>query len=111
MLTRDHTLAAELAEMAESQPLVPVGAENVLTRCLGNKRDISVEMSSEPIELAPENVLVLCSDGLSNMVAPEEILDIVAANAPLDSCKKLVALARERGGPDNITVEVAKLAA
>ena len=111
VLTRDHTLAAELEEMSGPPPIVPGGAENVLTRCLGNKRDVSVEMSETPIELEPESILILCSDGLSSMVTPEEILEITTGHAPLDACKKLVELARERGGPDNITVEVAKLAA
>jgi protein phosphatase len=49
--------------------------------------------------------LLLCSDGLCSVVAPERIEAIVAENLPLEeTCKKLIAAANEAGGPDNITV-------
>jgi protein phosphatase len=108
LLTRDHTLAAELAHMGGGMDLAPEGAKNVLTRCLGNQPEVQVEMSNT-VRLPEDCALVLCSDGLSNMVDAEEIREIVTAQDPAEACETLVTLARERGGPDNITVQVARL--
>jgi protein phosphatase len=110
MLTRDHTLAAELADLAGTD-LAAAGASNMLTRCLGSRPEVEVDESEEPISLEPGDVVVLCSDGLSNMVDVSEIQEIASGDDPGTACRRLVDLARERGGPDNITVTVARLAA
>ena len=110
VLTRDHTLAAELSGMA-GRDGAPEGARNVLTRCLGNQADVQVEVLDQPIPLYSGNVIVLCSDGLSNLVGADEIFHVVTENDPEGACSQLVRLARERGGPDNITVQVARLRA
>ena len=110
VLTRDHTLAAELSGMA-GRDGTPEGARNVLTRCLGNQADVQVEVLDQPIPLYSGNVIVLCSDGLSNLVGADEIFHVVTENDPEGACSQLVRLARERGGPDNITVQVARLRA
>ena len=110
VLTRDHTLAAELSGMAGREG-APEGARNVLTRCLGNQSEVQVEVFDQPISLRTGNVIVLCSDGLSNLVAADEIFHTVTENDPESACERLVRLARERGGPDNITVQVARLRA
>jgi protein phosphatase len=108
LLTRDHTLAAELAHMGGGSDAPPEGAKNVLTRCLGNQPEVQVEMSN-PIRLPEGCAFVLCSDGLSNMVETDEIREVVSTRDPSAACERLVAMARERGGPDNITVQVARL--
>jgi protein phosphatase len=110
-LTQDHTLAAELVAVGGSKIAIPAGAKNVLSRCLGGTRDVEVDISEDPISLQDEDMLVLCSDGLSNMIEAREILDIVNWNDPDRACKLLVNLARDRGAPDNITVQVARLRA
>jgi|GEM_PF-588654 len=110
VLTRDHTLAAELSGMGGREG-APEGARNVLTRCLGNQSEVQVEVFDQPITLQSGNVVVLCSDGLSNLVAADEIFHTVTENDPETACQRLVKLARERGGPDNITVQVARLRA
>jgi putative nucleotidyltransferase with HDIG domain len=107
LLTQDHTLAAELSRMVP-EGMSPEGASNVLTRCLGNRPEVQVEMGTESSELQEGDTLVLCSDGLSNLVGPEEILDAVSAGDPESACRRLIATARDRGGPDNITVIVAE---
>jgi protein phosphatase len=107
LLTQDHTLAAELARMVP-HGVSPEGARNVLTRCLGNRPEVQVELGGQGLELREGDALVLCSDGLSNMVSPEEILDAVTSGDPESACRRLVDTARERGGPDNITVIVAE---
>jgi protein phosphatase len=110
-LTQDHTLAAELVAVGGSKIAIPAGAKNVLSRCLGGTRDVEVDISEDPISLQDEDMLVLCSDGLSNMIEAREILDIVNWNDPDRACKLLVNLARDRGAPDNVTVQVARLRA
>jgi protein phosphatase len=109
ILTRDHTLAAELAGLNGGQKGAPEAARNILTRCLGNQPNVQIDVFERPLELHAGSVLVLCSDGLSNQVSPSEILDIAGQEEPAQACAGLVALARERGGPDNITVQVARL--
>jgi protein phosphatase len=104
-LTRDHSVAEEYAQRGEPLPADKQGLANVLTRCLGIEPTVEVDVS-EPIPFQEGNILVMCSDGLTKMVTPEEILYQASMQTPGDACQALVALARERGGPDNITVQV-----
>jgi protein phosphatase len=108
-LTQDHTLAGEMARVAGSRAAVPAVSSHVLTRCIGAQPDLQVDLSPKPVHLENGTALVLCSDGLSNVVEPEEIHELVTAHAPAAACDALVELARARGGPDNITVIVARL--
>lgn len=107
-ITQDHSLAAELERQGGSGG-APARARNVLTRCLGVKEAVRIDLSAEPLALAVGDAVVLCSDGLSNQVAPEEILEAVTTLPPDGACRSLVRLARERGGPDNITVQVGQI--
>ncbi|HUK66636.1 MAG TPA: Stp1/IreP family PP2C-type Ser/Thr phosphatase [Anaeromyxobacteraceae bacterium] len=78
--------------------------KNIITRSVGFEADVAVDMMG--FELEPADRLVVCCDGLSNQVDDQEILEIVAA-APLDDGpRRLIELANERGGDDNITVIV-----
>jgi protein phosphatase len=108
-LTVDHTLAAELEHMVGPGAVAPEGASNVLTRCLGTKPDVEIELSPDPLKLEVGQIFVVCSDGLSNMVSAAEIRDLSSRHDPEEACRRMVALARERGGPDNITVQVARV--
>jgi serine/threonine protein phosphatase PrpC len=108
-LTRDHSLAAELARSG-GEGGAPARAKNVLTRCLGVKPEVKVDVAEEPVMLPDEAVLVMCTDGLTNLVEDGEILHVVSMHLPDGACKRLISLAKERGGPDNITAIVARLA-
>jgi protein phosphatase len=110
-LTNDHTLASELSQLSKTVGAPAQAANNVLTRSLGNEESVEVDVDSLGMLLDGDSAIVLCSDGLSNMVADNEIQEIVSEFAPIDACRELVELARARGGPDNITVIVAKLKA
>jgi protein phosphatase len=55
--------------------------------------------------------LLLCTDGLWGLVGDPELAKVVQTNPPAESCQKLVALALERGGPDNITALVLRISA
>ena len=62
-----------------------------------------------PIALEKGDVIVLCTDGLWGLVSEDEIQSAVTAQTPGDACRTLVNLAKDRGGPDNITVQVLRL--
>ena len=109
-LTRDHSLVAEqvrrgiltAAEADESE------MQSVLLRALGAQAEIEVD--AEEHTLFPRDVLLLCSDGLTRMVTEPEIAGMLQAETdPTRASEKLVALANERGGPDNISVVAVRL--
>jgi serine/threonine protein phosphatase PrpC len=109
-LTQDHSLVAEqvrrgiltAAEAEESE------MQSVLLRALGALPEIEVD--AEEHMLFARDVLLLCSDGLTRMVTEPEIAGTLQAETdPTIAAEKLVALANERGGADNITVVVVRL--
>src|SRR6266702_472152 len=82
--------------------------QSVLLRALGAQAEIEVD--AEEHTLFPRDVLLLCSDGLTRMVTDPEIAGTLQAETdPVRAAEKLIALANERGGPDNITVVIARL--
>ena len=56
-------------------------------------------------------MLLLCTDGLHGLVHDEEMLAATTQNPPREACRKLVDLAKERGGPDNITIQLVRIEA
>jgi serine/threonine protein phosphatase PrpC len=109
-MTHDHTLAGELARVANGRSVAtPGGTSHVLTRCIGAQPEVQVDLSERPVHLEDGAIVVLCSDGLSNEVEPEEIRQLVTEHAPVEACDALIELARARGGPDNITVMVGRV--
>lgn len=110
-VTRDHSYVGRLVE---SGIISPEEAENhpqrnILTAALGTNPDLIMDQSGRPEPLRAEDVLVLCSDGLWGQVRDPEILESVENQSAEQAGRKLIALARERGGPDNITVEILRL--
>jgi serine/threonine protein phosphatase PrpC len=79
---------------------------NVILQALGTKPDIAPEISEQGLPLRDGDVLVLCSDGLSNLVSNAQIAATAGRLAPPDACKALVKAALEAGGHDNISVGV-----
>jgi protein phosphatase len=111
-LTDDHSLVAELVRRNEITPVAARGHphRHVLTRALGVRRVVEADLA----ELTPAegDVIVLCSDGLTGLVDDGEIAAEVAREARdgnLDEvCGRLVDMANERGGEDNITVALVR---
>lgn len=110
-LTRDHTMSAELvrqgvmsAEKAAGHPW-----RYVVTNILGgSKPGVQVELHS--LDLHADDVLLLCSDGLTEMVPEGQIAGILhAENDPQRACERLVAEANRLGGKDNITAIVSRV--
>ena len=111
LLTRDHSLVARLiengvirAEEAENHP-----QKHVLTAALGVAEEINPDFPPQPIALENSDVLLLCTDGLWGQASDTEISGILSQEAPSAACRTLVELAKTRGGPDNITVQIARV--
>lgn len=109
-LTKDHSKVAELVrrgilskEEARHHP-----ERSHLYRALGTRPAAEVDFSDE-IVLDSSKTFLLCSDGLFNHVEEKEMQKIALAYAPEEACKALIELANQRGGTDNITVQVVKL--
>lgn len=109
-LTRDHTwvneqvVAGHLSEeQARHHPL-----KNVVTRALGAGGEVSIETRELRVRVGER--YLLCSDGLSAMLADDEICRELGSDRPLDDiCRRLVEAANARGGIDNITVVIVEV--
>ena len=109
-VTRDHGL---VAEQVEAGLISPEDAEHhpyrhVLTRCLGAGDTVEVEVYP-PLELRSGDMLVLCSDGLTEHVRKSEVAQYATEPDPEAAARGLIELANARGGHDNITVVVARI--
>ncbi len=103
-ITRDHSLVQRLIELDQLTPeeAAQHPQKNVLYRAIGQSDNLEVDSITR--RLPPDSYLLLCSDGLWNMVPEESALDIVLhAATPQSACDRLVAVANERGGTDNIS--------
>jgi protein phosphatase len=109
-LTRDHSLVSDAATMAPWMSAAELSQlpSNVITRALGIRDDVTVDLRTE--ETQEDDVYLLCSDGLSGMLSDDRMLEIVASAASLDeACEELLLTANQAGGIDNITVVLAKV--
>jgi PPM family protein phosphatase len=111
-MTRDHSLVNDyllaMPELTEEQKSeLP---KNVITRALGMQEHVSVDLQGDDASVG--DCYILCSDGLSGMIEDAEILDIVSQSPSIEeACRKLIALANEHGGEDNITAVLVKIEA
>lgn len=104
-LTEDHSLVNMLVKSGEITPEMAINhpRKNVLTRSVGMPGTVEVDVSNHQWQAG--DYLLLCSDGLTNMVPPEDILRIVYQDVSLEEkLSLLIAAANEAGGADNITV-------
>ena len=109
-LTDDHTIVFEQVArgLMTREEAARSDMRNVLSRALGIGPEVDVDM--EELTVSEGDRLVLCSDGLSELVSEDEILsEVQSSNRPDMVCDELVNLANQRGGEDNITVIVAYL--
>lgn len=111
--TTDHTrvqMLVDTGEIDEEQARVHPEA-GMLTRALGHGRmadgrPLVPDVIGEPLHLEPEDALVLCSDGLHDLLEDWEVCRLVGGRTPEEAAEALVELACERGGHDNVTVAV-----
>ena len=103
-MTRDHSLVQMMVErgelsqeMAKSYP-----GKNFITRAIGTEPIVDCDISH--LELRKGEFLVLCSDGLSNVLDDQEILfEVIHGVNKQDCCQRLLDIAKNRGAPDNVT--------
>ena len=108
-LTRDQSLMQRLVEAGELTEEEAARSErrNIILQALGPDARVKVDLTHQ--EVRKGDILVLCSDGLTGTVKKEEIATVATRERDLlAACDKLIALANERGGPDNITVVQAR---
>ncbi|HKY36859.1 MAG TPA: Stp1/IreP family PP2C-type Ser/Thr phosphatase [Polyangiaceae bacterium] len=109
-MTRDHSLVNDyllaMPELTDEQKSeLP---KNVITRALGMQEHVSVDLQGDDVSVG--DCYVLCSDGLSGMIEDAEILDVVSRSGNIDeACRRLIALANEHGGEDNITAVLVRI--
>ena len=108
LLTRDHSIVEYMVqrgeltyEQAKNHPV-----KNVITRAVGTEETVEGDIFVCPVK--KDGCLLLCSDGLSNEMADQEILFEVAHGVrKSDCCDRLLSIAKMRGAPDNVTVAMA----
>ncbi len=110
-ITRDHSYVGRLLEagMISREEAEKHPQRNILTAALGTSADLIMESPGQPELVQSGDVLVVCSDGLWGQVQDAEILEAVANQSPEAAARALIELARERGGPDNITLQILRL--
>jgi len=108
-LSEDHSLVNEQlkAGAITEEEARQSRFRNIITRSVGFEEDVLVDVVG--LELEGGDAIVLCCDGLSNLVTDAEILEIASGTKLAEAPEKLIALANERGGDDNITVIVVKV--
>ena len=107
-LTEDHSLVHELVKSGEItvEEARKHPQKNVVTRSVGTRETIQVDLTSMPI--ATEDLLILCTDGLSNMIEEDQIKDILKDWSSLDDkVETLINAANDAGGLDNISLILA----
>jgi protein phosphatase len=108
-MTRDHTLAQRYVDLGLMTPgdAEAKRLQHVLTQAIGGN-DEQPEVDMNGFEVANGDRVLLCTDGLSNLVGEEDMARVIQASAtPEQGCRALVDLALERGAPDNVTVVLA----
>jgi protein phosphatase len=108
-LTRDQSLMQRLVEAGELTEEEAARSErrNIILQALGPDARVKVDLTHQ--EVRKGDILALCSDGLSGQVKKDEIGAVATRERDLQAaCDRLIALANERGGPDNITVVLAR---
>lgn len=111
-LTRDHSYVGRLVENgivrsedAESHP-----QRHILTAALGSGPEIFPDFPQHALALESGDLLILCTDGLWSLVGDQDLVRVARAHSPADACLRLVRMAIERGAPDNITLQILRVA-
>jgi protein phosphatase len=112
-MTSDHSLVAHLVERGQITPeearIDP--RRNVVTRSVGVGPAVEVDVECFEGALDVGDTVLLCSDGLHGLVTDTEMADLIKGPDLDRACRDLIELANQRGGPDNITVILARLVA
>jgi PPM family protein phosphatase len=108
-LTQDHTITAQLVRMGQlnAEEAERHRLRKVITNVVGGDQ-AGIQVEAQALELKPADRILLCSDGLTEMLSNDEIATVLdAVEAPQLACRTLVERANDAGGRDNITVVIA----
>ena len=110
-LTRDHTLTELKLQRGLITPEQALADPDrgVLVRSMGAAPTVQVDVLQQPVPLAPGDVVLLCSDGLTDVLSDEDIAHFVNGRSLREMARRLIAEANRRGGPDNISVVLARV--
>lgn len=110
-LTRDHTMVGRMVEqgLLRKDEVKDHPDRHVLASAMGVSESLFADLPGAPIPLFPEDILLLCTDGLYDTISDEELRVMVSQDSPGTACKQLIETAKVRGGQDNITVQVVKI--
>lgn len=106
-ITRDHSLVEEMVRLGEMDKSEAKDHpdKNVITRAIGAIPEVAIDFFE--VTLEPEDTILMCSDGLTNMIDDEDIKKIILSQRDIvETAEKLIETANENGGKDNITVVV-----
>ncbi|WP_157907705.1 Stp1/IreP family PP2C-type Ser/Thr phosphatase [Sorangium cellulosum] len=109
-LTKDHSLINDALALKPdlSQDELARLPKNIITRALGMKDAVKVDIRSEHTQ--PGDVFLLCSDGLSGMISEQQMLDVFdITQDPHEACELLIEMANEAGGTDNISALIVRI--
>jgi PPM family protein phosphatase len=108
-LTRDQSLVQILIDSGAIRPdeVANFPQRNILVQAMGTTSEVHAAIGQ--VALRRGDQLLICSDGISNAISAEELREILSANEPEPACARLVELANERGGADNLTAVVARV--
>jgi protein phosphatase len=108
LLSVPHTVLAEQTALnPENAEKLGLEFRHVLTRAMGTEASVRADLYE--IQCFKDDILVISSDGLSDKASPEEIMEMVHHNGLNTACRRLVELANDRGGDDNVTTIVLKV--
>jgi protein phosphatase len=111
VMTEDHSAVMEMVHMGiiTLEQARHHEDKNVIIRALGSQPEVEVSVWSEPFPVREGDKFLLCSDGLSDLVSDDDIKQAVLAGDSHSSSQSLIALAKERGGYDNVTVGIVSI--
>jgi PPM family protein phosphatase len=111
-LTRDHSYVGRLVEsgLVSLEDAGKHPQRHILTAALGAGIEAQVDHGEPNFALQEGDNLLLCTDGLWGVLNEEELSDVVSQFSPVEACLALVERARQRGGPDNITLQILRIA-
>jgi len=109
-LTRDHSFVQEIADMKGPGVAgsLPQNFSHIVSRSLGTQPSVQVAIR-EAVALSAGDAILLCSDGLTNMVEESRVKNTLAGTTPREAARRLVDMANEAGGQDNVSVIVARV--
>jgi serine/threonine protein phosphatase PrpC len=110
-VTRDHSMVQEMVDrnLIRAEDAAKHPDANKILRAIGIGKEVEVDLRPDPVGYVAGDVFVLCSDGLSDLVEPGEILQIAGSHPPAQAAGQLVDMANARGGHDNITALIVQM--